>query len=291
MFGYVEVTTDGSSADDATGHIGHIGFGIVYGIWAAWLLHLGLIWSGKERFIVWGLALWSYVMVFSAQGRSGYLIAVALMLVVFLKWIIDSKSWRVAVPISVVMVVILSAIILGPGKDRLHGTWLVLTQEQQEQNLNPFDSSDNAILATQQRFLMWQTSLDIWHRHPVLGVGTGGLPRAVATLKEQGLSSSSFIFSHPHNQYLLNLIRWGPAGLMILLALLAAWARQGMIMSWKSSETSPLFTLSSMALALHALSSASMEEHFSAILAALLLAIAMSVDSETKNSAGGNSEN
>ena len=40
MFGVVEVTTGGSAADDATGHIGHIGFGVVYGIWGAWLLHL-----------------------------------------------------------------------------------------------------------------------------------------------------------------------------------------------------------------------------------------------------------
>ncbi|MBN4076907.1 hypothetical protein JYT48_01365, partial [Mariprofundus ferrooxydans] len=80
MYGYVVVATDGSNATDATGHIGHIGFGFVYGLWAAWLLHVGLMRQGWQRYAAWGLAAWSYVMVFSAQGRSGYLIAAVLML-------------------------------------------------------------------------------------------------------------------------------------------------------------------------------------------------------------------
>jgi len=292
MYEFVEVTTDGSSADDATGHIGHIGFGLVYSIWAAWLLHLGLIWTERKRWLAWGLAAWSYIMVFSAQGRSGYLIAVALMLCVLIKWLFDSKNWRIVLPIAAGFILIVLVVVMGPGKERLQGTWLAFTQIEQQEDLNWRDSSDNAILATQSRFQMWQTSIDIWQEHPLLGVGTGGLPQAVVDLNKQYQVSESTIttqtFAHPHNQYLLNLIRWGPLGLLLLLVLLAVWMREGIKSDWRYSFTAPLFTLSGLALTLHALSSSSMEEHFSAILAALLLAVAMSADSNKSVHTGGN---
>ncbi|MDX8405217.1 MAG: O-antigen ligase family protein [Mariprofundus sp.] len=277
MFGYVEVNTDGSSAADATGLIGHIGFGLVYGIWAAWLLHLGLIWRGRRRLLVWGLAGWSYVMIFSAQGRSGYLIAVMLMICVLCKWFYDSRNWRIVLPVTGALFLILLVVAMGPGKERLQGTWLAFTQTQQQPGLDLFDSSDNAILATDERFDMWKTSIAIWQQHPLLGVGTGGLPYSVAELKAQGLTSSA-IFAHPHNQYLLSLIRWGPSGLLVLLALLFVWAWQGIKVDWQYSLTAPLITFAALALALHGLSSASMEEHFSAILAALLSGAALSDD-------------
>jgi len=277
MFGYVEVSTDGSDAMDATGHIGHIGFGFVYGIWAAWLLHLGLLWRGWPCVLAWVLAAWSYVMIFSAQGRSGYLVAVILMLFVCAKWLFDSKNWRTVLPLIAFFLLIFVVIAVGPGKARLQGTWLAFTQTQQQPGLDVFDSSDNAILATQDRFYMWHVSMDIWHLYPLMGVGTGGLPQAVVQLKAQReLSSSMLIFAHPHNQYLLNLIRWGPVGLFVLLVLWFVWVREGLLVDWQYSITAPLFTLPALALAVHGLSSSSMEEHFSAILAILLLGVAMS---------------
>jgi len=277
MLGYVEVTTDGSSATDATGHIGHIGFGFVYGIWAAWLLHLGLIWNGWRRLTAWGLAAWAYVIIFSAQGRSGYVIAVVLILCVCLKWWFDSRNWRTVLPVVAVFLLLIALVIAaGPGKARLEGTRIAFTQTQQQQGLDALDSADNAILATQQRFYMWKASIDIWRQHPALGVGTGGLPQAVAMLKAQHPSPEAFTFAHPHNQYLLNLMRWGPIGLLALLVLWFAWMKEGVKVDWRDSVTAPLFTLSGLALAVHGLSSSSMEEHFSAILAVLLLGVALS---------------
>jgi len=276
MFEYVSVITDGSSAADATGHIGHIGFGFVYGIWAAWLLHMGLMWCGWRRFLMWGLAAWSYVMIFSAQGRSGYLVAVILIFCVCLKWLFDSRDWRVGVPLMIVFFLIAVVVIAGPGKARLEGTWIAFTQTQRQHGLDALDSSDNAILATDQRFSMWERSIEIWRQYPLLGVGTGGLPKAVTALKEQHSLPSTFTFVHPHNQYLLNLIRWGPIGLLTLLVLWSVWMREGVKVDWPHSVTAPLFTLSGLALAVHGLSSSSMEEHFSAILTILLLGVALS---------------
>jgi len=286
MFGYVEVNTSGSSAADATGLIGHIGFGFVYGLWAAWLLHLGLIWNDRRRLVVWGLAAWSYVMIFSAQGRSGYLIAAVLMLCVLLKWLLDSRNWRTVWPVAVGFALILLVVVMGPGKERLQGTWLAFTQTQHAEKLDALDSHDNAILATDQRFQMWETSLDIWQLNPVLGVGTGGLPMAVRALQSEGLSSAPFVFVHPHNQYLFNLVRWGPVGLLLLLGLLVVWVREGLKVDWQHSLSAPLSTLSGLALALHGLSSSGMEEHFSAILAVLLLGVALSGGRQYVNTGG-----
>ncbi len=275
MYGYVVVTTDGSNAADATGHIGHIGFGFVYGLWAAWLLHVGLSWSGWQRYAAWGLAAWSYVMVFSAQGRSGYLVAVILMLCVALKWLFDTKNWRALLPMIAVFLVLLIVVIAGPGKERVQGTWLAFTQDHQGQSLDAMDSSDNAILATEARFRMWKASLEIWHQYPALGVGTGGVPAASAALPQSLQVAPYSGFAHPHNQYLLNLIRWGPAGLLLLLLLWGVWLREGMKVDWRYSLTAPLFALSGLALAVHGLSAASMEDHFSIILAVLLLGVAI----------------
>jgi len=281
VFGYVEVTTDGSGVADATGHIGHIGFGFVYGIWAAWLLHLGLIYSGWQRLLAWGLAAWSYIMVFSAQGRSGYLISIVLILCVCIKRLFDSRNWRTVLLLAGVFLLIGLVVAAGPGRARLTGTWLAFTQTQSQQGLNALDSSDNAILATDERFQMWKTSLDIWRLYPVFGVGTGGLPKAATTLREQNRSPAHFRFVQPHNQCLLVLIRWGPVGLLTLLTLWYAWMREGLNVDWSDSVSAPLFTLSGLALAVHGLSSSSMEEHFSAILAVLLLGVALSHERHT----------
>ena len=122
--------------------------------------------------------------------------------------------------------------------------------------------------------------------HPVLGVCTGELPKAADTLREQGHSPAIFTFAPPHNQFLLNLIRWGPVGLLALLFLLFVWIREGIVLNWQYSQTAPLFTLTGLALAVHGLSSSSMEEHFSAILAVLLLGMAMSGNSYNRKAGG-----
>ncbi len=273
-FGYVHVTTDGSSADNATGHIGHIGFGFVYGVWAAWLLFAGLRSEGKLRWLCWSLAIWAYVMIFAAQGRSGYIVAFVLAITVIIKWYVGRSGWKRAVWIIGMAFVLLSfALVLGPAKERLLGTWTVMTGEQQD--VAGFWQS-YAAQATNQRILMWKTTLDIYQMHPVLGVGTGGLPDAVAALKAEGRSASNFTFVHPHNQYLLALVRWGPAGLALLSLMLFYWMREGWRRDWHESVTAPLIFLPALALVIHGLSSTAVEEHFSAILAVLLLGVALS---------------
>ena len=280
-FGYVNVATvAGSSADNATGHIGHIGFGFVYGIWAAWLLLMGLRSAGKLRWLYWCLSCWSYIMIFGALGRSGYVISLVLAIAVMLKWFSGRVGWKHMMSMLGGILILFSMVMtLGPARERMLGGWLAVTGSYQ--NSESF-LQKNGRDALQQRFDMWITTLGIYRAHPVWGVGTGGLPGAVAALKSEGKSTANFLFVHPHNQYLLALVRWGPVGLLLLGLMLVCWMREGWQNEWHVSESAPLFFLPALALAIHGLSSIAIEEHFSAMLSVLLLGVALSCEKHTK---------
>ncbi|ATX81436.1 O-antigen ligase [Mariprofundus ferrinatatus] len=272
-FGYVHVTTVGSSADNATGHIGHIGFGFVYGVWAAWLIIAGWSSRGRLRGLFWILAAWSYVMIFAAQGRSGYLIAFLLTVAVIIKYLIRQGSWKQMVMLISALVVVIGTILsIGPAEERVIGTWkLIIGQEKEASGF----WQKNAVKAADERLQMWEASLDIYLESPVLGVGTGGFPSALENLREKGRTLLRPT-AHPHNQYLLALVRWGPAGVMMLVMLLYIWMREGWRADWRENSQASLVFLPALALAVHGFTSTSLEEHFSAILAVLLLGAGLS---------------
>jgi len=276
MFGYVSVTTDGSSASEATGHIGRIGFGFVYGIWAGWLLHWGWLQDHWRRYCAWCLACWAWGMIFLAQGRSGYLVAAACLLVVLLKHVMHKRASHQAAIIAAFIIVVAFFLMIGPGKERLQGTWQALFSGQQ---IELTGAGITAAKATEYRWSMWTAAVEAWKSSPVLGVGTGGFPAAA---EQAALKNPELIYggrdlkpAHPHNMYLLALARWGLLGLAALAALLFFWIRIGWRQDWNASQAGILITLSGLALAVHGISSISLEEHFSAILAVLLLGVGL----------------
>lgn len=278
----VTVTTDGSSAADATGHIGHIGFGFVYGIWSAWLVWLGLMRTDRWRWLCWGLSCWAIVMVFLAQGRSGYLVVAALLFCVLLRWGIAFGHRRAFAIAAGLLLIAALAVSMGPAGERLHGTIQAFMQPHQTHGFHQKRTSDSAFLATQQRFFMWRASIDIWQQAPLFGVGTGAFPAAVADLHRSFVLEEGIVlsepFKHPHNQFLLVLARLGIVGLILFAGLLAVWLICGWRTPWLRSETAPLFLLTGVALLLQGLFSSAAEEHFSAILSVVLLGVAMSDD-------------
>ncbi|MFQ5355206.1 MAG: O-antigen ligase family protein [Mariprofundaceae bacterium] len=276
MLGWITVTVSGSSVDNATGHIGHIGFGFVYGIWAVWLLYWG--WKQKHclRWGAWILALWSLVTVFLAHGRSGYLITLALLVTMAWKALSSGFRKRYASAALGILVLIIALILFGPARERLLGTWQPLATnkpiEVKPDNLKK--PAANSALSTQYRLSLLRGAISAWKKHPILGVGTGGFPEAAAQAKRENPSLNYRVVdypAHPHNAYLQALVRWGPLGLAMLAFLLYSWIKLGWRLDWKSGEAGPLIALSGIALLIHALSSSSLEDHFSAILAAMLL--------------------
>jgi O-antigen ligase len=270
IFGYVTVTVIGSVAQDATGHIGHIGFGVVYGIWASWLLYLGWQRQGKWRWLIWLIATWAYVMVFSAQGRGGHIVALSLMIIVIFERFRGHHPWRPVALISSIIVVVGLVFAMGPAKERWIQEWDSLSQ------IESGSVSSTHLSATGERIQMLKTSIEIWQAYPLLGTGTGGVPQAVEQLGAFKNGVERIQFDHPHNQYIFNLVRWGVSGLLLLLAVFYFWLREGWKYNWNVSTSYPLITLAGAGLMIHGLFAPSMEEHFSAILAVLLLGAALS---------------
>lgn len=274
LFGYVSGTTaPGSGVDDATGHIGHIGFGFVYGIWAAWLLHWGWLQSGLIRYGAWLCAAWAWLMIFLAQGRSGYLVAVATLALVLWRLIrvfpFTQRAWILLASGAIVAV----GLSLGGGGERLLQAWKVVSQNvlTVDREASEWDP------ATAQRFAMWRAAYLIWQDNPWLGVGTGGYPSASKHVQvmEPSLDFGGDVASHPHNIYLLALVRWGVLGLFLLVWLLFEWIRIGLVMDWGKHPMASLASLTGLALAVHGMTSTSIEEHFSIVFAVLLLALAL----------------
>ena len=296
----------GSSAINATGHIGHIGFGVVYGIWGGWLLHWGWQQTGLKRWGAWLLSIWAWGMIFAAQGRSGYLVAVAMLFIVLWKHLISDYGWRRAGVAICLILIVIGLAMVGPGKERVQKTWF---------SIKAFQQGD--LERAEARLSLWFGAIEAWKLHPVFGVGTGGFPKAIEHIRQQipelnydnhinvyqgkelyesfrqqvpELNYEDFIKSyqdseffrkvrvevvHPHNVYLLALSRWGVWGVLVVGGLLFLWIRIGWRQNWNTSQAGALITLSGLALAVHGLSASSFEDHFSGVLAALLLGVGL----------------
>jgi len=273
MFGVVEVTTIGSNANDATGHIGHIGFGVVYGLWGAWLLHIGWMGSSWQRILMWCLTSWAYLMVFMAQGRAGLLVATLLMMVVAVYHLRKVSVARLMIGSWLFFLLVIMSLLIGPNKERWQSAWEGITN-----NISTGIITESATMgsSTDQRLYMLTASIDIWMQSPILGVGTGGLPEAAKRWSQEMGHGQGVTFAHPHNQYLLDLVRWGPLGMGLLILLFVIWLRESRNWDWSVSKTAPMICLSAVALASHGFFAPSMEEHFSAVLATLALGVGLS---------------
>jgi len=280
--GLIDTSVAGSDPDNATGHIGHTSFGFIYGIWSAWLFHWGLIHRGSQAWLAWGLAVWAVVMVFMAQGQSGYIVTVALLLLVAVKWMQRFKVKNMVMAGFVFLLIAGTVIAFGPGKERITGTWDALTQSGQQHTGNAVQTG--AIASAQARLAWWSMSIDIWRQGTFFGTGTGGFPKAVRQWQQHPDLQHGYINAysnieivHPHNQYLITLVRYGIPGLLLFLALMVIWIGKGMNRPWQNSSVSPLIALTGVALMLHGLDSTSLEEHFSSIFALILLGAGLSV--------------
>jgi len=256
----------GSTPDDPAGLIGHISFGLIYGIWAAWLLHLGWLQHGYRRYALWSVASISSVMVFAAQGRSGYLIIIMLSLVMIWKLWLQHLQPRLIVGIAAALLLVATTIAMGPARDRIEWTW---------NSLQSFSHGD--FEHAEARISMWYAAWEGWKAHPWFGVGTGGFEQVsiwVATNHPNIRYDGKISAMHPHQMYLMDLVRWGPIGLLLLLLFLSQWIRIGWQANWQQPHHL-LMALSGIAIAIHGLSAPSLEEYHASMYCGIFLAIGM----------------
>ncbi len=256
----------GSSQADATGLIGHISFGLLYGIWAAWLLHLAWLRQGMSRYALGLVALWSVVMVFLAQGRSGYLVVLALTGVML--WKLWLQHLHVRVLLAALAVGMLSVYVVATGPAQTRIAWTV-------DSLKSFAHGD--LEHAEARVSLWYISWEAWKQSPWLGIGTGGFPSVSKTLIAQHAHlnmAGHDSFAVPHNIYIMELTRWGPLGLLVLLLWLGQWIRMGWRVDWQQPHQL-LVALSGVGIAVHGLTSQAVEEYHASMYCAMFFAVGL----------------
>ncbi|MDX8390500.1 MAG: O-antigen ligase family protein [Mariprofundaceae bacterium] len=265
----------GSSPQDATGYIGHIGFGFVYGIWAGWLIYWGYLQQlNRLRLTAWFFATWSLWMTFAAQGRSGYLVAIVILLFLVWNYFIKNSSKITLITTLTVIPCFFLAILLS----NLDHPRIQITIHSIE---NIFEGKSEK---AEDRWLLWKSAIEISKQYPVFGVGTGGYKNAALALEESKKEVEGVAhYDHPHQLYLLALVRWGILGPMIIIGLLFAMFHihrrkekpENMSDTYNSYKI--LGKISTLALATHGLSAISMEAHATMLMALFSLALAISV--------------
>jgi len=254
---------NGSMAADPAGFIGHIGFGLIYGIWATWLIHWAHIHRHQHRW-AWGaraVAGLSLLMVFVVQGRSGYIEALVLLMFVVWQVYLRRFGWRPLLWLLPALFVLLLAFSQSDGGKRMVKTVDSIRAMEQ------MDFSQ-----AEERVSLMYAGVMTWWQHPWLGAGTGGYPVMAHRLQQEhpelGLHYTEAVGnpppSSPHNFYIMMLARWGPVGLLLLLSMYVVWFRKGLMADWNHSSASML-SLSAIGIAAHAMTSLPFEEYYSTV--------------------------
>jgi len=268
MFGILTINdVGGSSAADAAGYIGHISFGFVYAIWAGALFLWGLQQrNGLLRHVAWFMSSWTFLMIFLAQGRSGFLIAIAT--ITFLIWFVffKQKGWkRLTLLISFMLMAVIG------------GAFVFSDNSRVKQTLMSMKSIYNGDLThAEERVFIWMTAIDIWKNNPFLGAGTGGYRGSMPQLLKERpeLFNGQQVYSHPHQLYLLSAARWGAVGVLSVCLLLLSWFLIGK--NNKESDFLGLASLSALAFFVHGFTSTGLEAFHPLTMGVFALAIVIS---------------
>ena len=161
----------------------------------------------------WGLfaLLGAINVLFMVQGRTGYLILLALL--AWFAWSTLARgkklgSRHAAALLLMLAVLAATAYQLSP---RLHDRVEMLVSEFQA--WQPNQGKDTS---TGQRLDFYYNTLQIVQQHPLSGVGTGGFPAAFA---QQVQGTEALATHNPHNEYLMIAAQTGIVGLALLLYL------------------------------------------------------------------------
>ena len=168
--------------------------------------------------LAWGLfALLGVINVlFMVQGRTGYMIMMALL--AWFAWATLSRimrrrgmpwDWRHGVAVALIFAGVAAAAY--HASSRLHERINLMASEYRV-----WQPNQGRETSTGQRLDFYYNSLQIVRQYPVFGVGTGGYAAAFA---QQTLGTDVIKTTNPHNEYLLVAVQTGMIGLGLLLYL------------------------------------------------------------------------
>ncbi len=270
-YGVLTIHAQGSSRYDATGFIGHLSFGFIYAIWAGALIVVAQKLSIFWRLVCYSLALYSMITIFLAQGRSGYIIVVLVLLLVVWKVLFPYQQ-KLKFAAFLLLLVGTSAIFImhEPSQNELKKTW---------SGVASYIDDDWAHVDA--RFKVWATGIELWKENPWFGIGTGDYwleAKALLSRPEFGyLRQGQGDYSHPHNEFLFALVRWGPLGLLATLFLCWAWLSTGWKKDWEHDTMNAyLCTSSALAVIVHGMTEVSLNSKLSLVFAIIVLAFSLS---------------
>lgn len=169
--------------------------------------HLAVTATTRNVRMLWSaLAVLALVnVVFMIQGATGYLVLGTLVLYLGFGW----RSWRGLAFAAGVVAIATAVLALVPGS--FHQKVTTIASEVSQWRPGQADTTSAGL-----RLEFYRNSLAIVREHPLLGVGTGGFPRAYA---EQVRGTGMTEARNPHNEYLLIAVQTGFVGLALLLHL------------------------------------------------------------------------
>lgn len=157
-----------------------------------------------------------YNILFMVQGRTGYVVLVALTVYFCFDWL-GRKGLAVAVAVCIA-IGIAGYYAPGPMQKRIK---LATTE------LEAWQPGKGSVNSSGLRMDYYANSIAIIRDHPLFGVGTGGFEKAY----EEKVSNTAMASSNnPHNQYLLITVQLGVLGLGLLLYLFyTEWRMAGLL--------------------------------------------------------------
>jgi O-antigen ligase len=180
--------------------------GVLMAYGAFLFAELALAEASRGRRMLWFVAAIAAAVnvMFLGQGRTGYLLLVILAVYLGYRRL---HGRRLALGVAAMAAIITAAVLIpGPFQQRLG-----LAADEQTSQI-----SEDARISNAERLELYRTSLAIIRDQPLLGVGTGGFPRAYAEKAADGKVPE---IRNPHNEYLLIMVQLGLAGLVVLLYL------------------------------------------------------------------------
>ncbi|MDQ7005531.1 MAG: O-antigen ligase family protein [Ghiorsea sp.] len=269
----------GSSRLDASGFIGHLSLGFIYGIWAGALIIAAQKMPKLWKFICYTLVIYTLVTVFMAHGRSGYITTIACLSLVLFK-VTFPKQWKLKLMVFSIFIILISifAFNYAPVKNKINKT------------IDGVSTVINGSWKTaDMRLKIWIVAWEVWKNDPYFGVGTAGYPDAakkvLQTTKVDYLqlndAEKNIFYGHPHHEFLFALTRWGPLGLFALLFLCYHWVRTGWTTDWDQNTINAyLITASGVSVILHGLTEPSLNTHYSTLFAIVVLGFGLSKSQE-----------
>jgi O-antigen ligase len=144
-------------------------------------------------------------------GKTGYIVLIILTIYYFLSWF----RWKGVLAAVLVIAVFGVFTYLSPSS-RMHQGFKEFFVDVSEKNILDRHSQEMKETSTGYRMMFYKNTVKIILEHPILGVGTGGYPKAYYNVVKDTKIPSTV---NPHNEYLMVTSQLGLLGLCAFLYL------------------------------------------------------------------------